>query len=136
MPALARDHVRAPPAASIGPLFDRLDGLAQDPLLDSLPVAVQLVELRRERFGLRGVIGQEQLERRDGPAEPSRSVEPRRNPEPDRPRAEQGGGLGSSSMGREQLRARQVVDAVPAERGGIRPGIEQAQSLSGVAIGE
>ena len=53
VPFLAREDVAVPPPLRLGPRLDLLDGLAQDPLLHRLAVAVELVEPVREPHGLR-----------------------------------------------------------------------------------
>ena len=47
VPVLARDDVAAPAALRLGPRLDLGDRLAQDPVLDRLALAVQLLELAR-----------------------------------------------------------------------------------------
>jgi hypothetical protein len=74
----------SPAAARLGPRLDLVDRLARDPLLDGLPLAVQRLELLRERLGLVGVLGQQQCERGFGPAEPPGRVDARREPKTDR----------------------------------------------------
>ena len=90
MPALAGDDVPASATAALGPRLDLGDRLAQDPLLDRLALAVQALELLGEplRFGV--VLGEEQCERRLGPAETTGGVDPRREPERDGPLVDSG----------------------------------------------
>ena len=84
MPVGARDDVAAVGAARRGPRLDLVDRGAQDPLLDGLPLAVQLFELEREPARLLAIVAQEQLERRLRPAEPPRRVDARRESKADR----------------------------------------------------
>ena len=72
-------------ALLLGPLLDLRRRLAEDPRLDRLPLAVQLLELVREPPRLVGVVGQQQLERGARMAEPSGGVDAR--PEPEAARA-------------------------------------------------
>ena len=58
-------------------------GLAEDPLLDRLALAVQLLQLRRDPVCGLLVAGQQQLERRRRPAQAAGGVDPRREPEAD-----------------------------------------------------
>ncbi len=57
--------------------------LSQDPVLDRLPVAVQLLELGRELLRALGVVGEDQLERDVGAAEPAGGVDARCEAEAD-----------------------------------------------------
>ena len=84
VPVLAGEHVAALGAPRLRPGLDLRDGRAQDPVLDGLPVAVELLETLREAAGLVRVVGEQQLERRLGPAKTPGSVDPRRQPEGDR----------------------------------------------------
>ena len=72
VPALAPDHVAVPLPLRLRPALDDRDGLAENPLLDHLPVAIELLELVREQVGLARVLGEQQLERHVGPPEPAR----------------------------------------------------------------
>ena len=83
VPGLVGEDVAAAALFRLRPLVDLLERLADDPVLDSLPLAVQLLELVRKLAGLVLVLGQQQLERCARAAEPSRRVDPRREPEPD-----------------------------------------------------
>ena len=83
VPVLVGEDVAAAALFRLRPLVDLLERLADDPVLDSLPLAVQLLELVRELAGLVLVLGQQQLERRARAAEPARRVDPRREPEAD-----------------------------------------------------
>jgi hypothetical protein len=84
VPAFAGDDVAAAAAARLGPRLDLVDRLAQDALLDGLPLPVQRLELLGEPLRLGVVLGQEQRERGLGPAQPAGRVDARREPEPDR----------------------------------------------------
>ena len=90
VPAGAGDHVGAATPALLGPLLDRLDGLPQDPLLDGLPVAIQVLELGGELLRGLTLLRQQELERGFGPAEPSGGVQARREPEADRTGVDRG----------------------------------------------
>ena len=83
VPGLVGEHVAAAALFRLRPLVDLRERLAHDPVLDSLPLAVQLLELVREPAGLVLVLGEQQLERGARAAEPARRVDPRREPEPD-----------------------------------------------------
>ena len=67
----------------LGPGLDLGDRLAQDPVLDQLPLAVQLLEPLGQRLRRLGVGREQQLERDLRLAEPARGVDPRREPERD-----------------------------------------------------
>ena len=84
MPAFVRKHVAALAAAFLGPRLDLLRRLADDPLLDGLAVAVELLEPGRELAGLGVALGHEEVERDLRPAEPPGGVDARREPEGDR----------------------------------------------------
>ena len=84
MPGLARDHVGAATLLRLGPRPDLRNRFAEDPLLDLLALAVQLLQPRREPRRFLAIVGEQQLERRRRMAEPSGRVDPRREPEPDR----------------------------------------------------
>ena len=43
VPVLAPEDIRVPPPAGLGPLLDLLNSRPQNPLLDNLPVAIQLL---------------------------------------------------------------------------------------------
>ena len=66
------------------PCLDLIDGRAEDPVLDRLPVAVQLLEPLREPRRLVRVVGEQELERGLGAAEAPGGVDARREPERDR----------------------------------------------------
>ena len=92
VPVLARDHVRrGAGAVRLRPLLHLADRVPQDALLDRLAVAVQRLELARQPRGLALVVGQQELERGAGMAEPAGRVDPRREPERDRARVDRGG---------------------------------------------
>ena len=84
VPALAGDDVSTAAALLLGPRRDLGERVAQDPLLDRLPVAVELVEAMGEPGRLVAILRQQQLERRLGMAEPPRRVQSRRDPKADR----------------------------------------------------
>ena len=83
VPALVPQDVA--PALSFhgGQRLDARDRLPQDPLLDALTLAVQLLELAGELAGLRPIVRQEQLEREVGSPEPAGGVDARSEAEPD-----------------------------------------------------
>src|SRR5205823_6188853 len=83
VPVLAREDVAASPARRLGPGLHLRDRRAEDPVLDRLPVAIQLLELRGEPVGLVAILRQQELERGAGAAEPARGVDPRCETEPD-----------------------------------------------------
>ena len=72
VPALVPEDVAAPRALDGRQRVDARRRLAEDPLLDALPLAVQILELRRERVGLRAIFRQEEVEREVGSTEPAR----------------------------------------------------------------
>ena len=84
VPALAGDDVAAPPAARLGPRLDLVDRLAQDPLLDRLPLAVQRLELLGQPFASRSSSVSSSASAASGRHEPSGRVDARREPEADR----------------------------------------------------
>src|SRR5919202_6496093 len=71
VPPLVREHVAAVGPASLRPGLDLRERLAEDALLDRLPLAVQRLELRREAPRPRRVVGEQELERRRWVAEPA-----------------------------------------------------------------
>jgi hypothetical protein len=83
VPVRVRDDVAAPATLVLRPLVDLRDRRAQDPVLDTLPLAVHLLEPEREPLRLGGVVGEQQLERLAWVAEPAGGVDPRSEPEPD-----------------------------------------------------
>ena len=111
MPVLVPQHVAAARASRLGPRLDERVRLAQDSLLDSLPLAVQVLELRGQPVGLDAVLGEQQLECEVGPSEPPGRVDPRRQPERDRGRVDDRG----IDMGRPHQRL-QPGAARPRER--------------------
>ena len=119
VPALVGQDVAAPPLLGLRPLRDLGQRLAQDPVLDALPLAVQLLELMGQLSGLVGVLGEEKLERRTRPAETPRRVDARRQPEPDRSLVDAGridsGGLHQRPEP-HLLRARECAEAGERER--------------------
>ena len=80
MPLLAHEHVGAaiPERADLGL------GLPRDPLLDGATLGVQRVELARDLGGALPVLGDEQLERGVGAANPAGGVQARGEPEAER----------------------------------------------------
>ena len=83
MPRLVPEDVCAPRALLGRPRLDERDRLAEDALLDGLPLAVELLELGREPLRLAGVLGEHELEGDVRPSEPAGGVDPRREPEAD-----------------------------------------------------
>ena len=83
VPVRAGDGVRAPGSLLGRPGLDLGDGLAQDPALDRLALAVQLFERVGEPAGLRLVLCEQQLERFARVPEASGGVQARREAEPD-----------------------------------------------------
>ena len=65
--------------------------MTQDPVLHRLPVAVELLELRREEPGLVRVLAEHELESQIRPAEPSCGIYARREAEPDSSGVDRGG---------------------------------------------
>ncbi len=119
VPALVGQDVAAPSLLRLRPLLDLGQRLAQDPVLDALPLPVQLLELMGQLSGLVGVLGEEELESRTRPAETPRRVDARRQPEPDRALVDAGwidaGGLHQRPEP-HLLRARQRAEARERER--------------------
>ena len=83
VPALVREDVSLLPPSCLRPRVDDGRGLAEDPFLDRLALAVQLLQLRRDPGGGVLVVGQQQLERGRRPAETPGGVDPRGEPEAD-----------------------------------------------------
>src|SRR5207248_2059597 len=83
VPVLSRKHVAALPLLRLRPRLDLLDRLAEDPLLDRLPVAIELVEPVGQPAGLGWILGQQQLERGLRMAEPPGRVQSRGEAESD-----------------------------------------------------
>ena len=81
VPVVARQHV----GASRSELAHLRLGLPQDPLLDRAALGVDHVELGRDLAGALRIVGQQQLEAHVGPAQPAGRVDPRRQPEAERP---------------------------------------------------
>src|SRR5215470_16487300 len=86
VPVLAPDDEPATLPPLLGPALDHTRRLAQDPVLDRLPLAVQLFQPAGKLRSFRGVLGEDQLERNVGPTEATRGVDPRRETEADLPR--------------------------------------------------
>ena len=84
------------------------DRVAHDAVLDGLAVAVQRLELAREPLRLRRVVGEQQLERRVGMAEPAGGVDARREAEAERACLDRGGVDARGAHERAQARARCV----------------------------
>ena len=119
VPALVGQDVAAPALLRLRPFLDLGQRLAQDPVLDALPLAVELLELVSQFPGLVSVLGEQELERRTRPAEAPRGVDARREPEPDRalvdPRGIDAGGLHQRPEPR-LLRTRKRAQARERER--------------------
>ena len=106
-------------ALLLGPLLDLGRGLAEDPRLDRLPLAVQILELVREPLRLGGVVGEQELERGARMAEPPCGVDAR--PEPEAARARVDGRRIDAGGAHERLqprllRARERAQARDRER--------------------
>ena len=91
VPALVGEDVAAPALLRLRPFLDLGQRLAQDPVLDALPLTVQLFELVRELPGLVGVLGEQELQGGTRPARAPGRVDPRRESEPDRTLVDPGG---------------------------------------------
>ena len=83
MPALPREHERAPPSA-VAERRDLRFGLEPDPALDLAALVVDAIELLRDLRRARRILGQDQLERGVGAVQPPRGVQPRGQSERDR----------------------------------------------------
>src|SRR3954454_16537456 len=83
VPVGAREDVGAAPLQRLRPGRDLGDRRAQDPVLDALPLAVQLLEACRGLLGLRLVAREDEVERAAGVAEPSGGVDARPEAEAD-----------------------------------------------------
>src|SRR5262245_54373304 len=83
VPALVREHVAATALLRLWPLLDLGERLAQDPVLDSLPLAVQLLELVCEAARFVLVLGEEELESGSRTAKAARGVDARSESEAD-----------------------------------------------------
>src|SRR5581483_10375729 len=83
VPALVGDDVPAVAPPRLGPGLDRGGRLAEDPLLDRLALAVQLLELVGDAARLVLVLGEQELERSGRSAEAAGGVDARREPEAD-----------------------------------------------------
>ena len=90
VPVLAPEHVPAPAPQLLGPGVDAGDRLAQDPVLDGLPVAVERLELGRQALCLVRVVGEDQLERDVRAREPAGGVDTGREAEADGRRVDRG----------------------------------------------
>src|SRR6266516_3686852 len=77
VPLRSREHVAALPVLRLRPRLDLLDRLAEDPFLDRLTVAIELVEPVGQPAGLPRILGQQQLERGLRMAEPPGRVQSR-----------------------------------------------------------
>ncbi len=84
VPVLARDHVPQAAALRLRPLLNLANRVAQDPLLDRLPIAVERLELARQPACLRLVLREQQVECRAGMTQTARRVDARRETEGDR----------------------------------------------------
>ena len=83
MPVFTPDDVGAAAASRFRPLLDLRDGCTQDPVLDRLPVPVQLFEPVGEATCLVAVFREQELERRPRMAQAAGGIDPRREAEPD-----------------------------------------------------
>ena len=83
VPAFAGEDVGALPLFRFRPLADLRDRLTEDPVLDLLPFAVELLELGGEPRSLVTIFRQQQLERLCGVAEPPGRVDAWCEPEAD-----------------------------------------------------
>ena len=106
-------------------LRHRLDGGdrgAEDRLLDRLAIAVELLERVGETACFVPILREDELERGVGSTEPSRRIDPRREPEPDRACVD--GGRIDPGAPHQRLQAR-------AARGGerLQPGGREAAVL-------
>ena len=81
VPVLAPEYVAAVPLPRLRHGLDGVDGLAQDPFLDCLAVAIQLLECVRVSTGLVGVLGEHELEGDVGATESSSRIDARSEPE-------------------------------------------------------
>ena len=76
MPVGPREDVAARAALRLGPLLDLVERLAQNAILDLLPLAVQGLELAGQAFRFGRLVGEKQIERRARVAEASGCVDP------------------------------------------------------------
>ena len=83
VPVLVPQHVATTATSRLGHRVDGCDRLAQNPVLDGLTIAVQLLEGVGVPARLVGVVREHELERDVGPAEPARGVDARCEPEAD-----------------------------------------------------
>src|SRR5215216_2489851 len=75
VPRFVGEDVASPPLLGLRPLLDLCHRLAEDPVLDGLPLAVELLEAGSELRGGGLVVGEQQLERVLGVGEAARSVD-------------------------------------------------------------
>ncbi len=83
VPGLSGENVCTAPPVGLRPLLDLGDRLPQDPLLDLLALAVQLLEPGREPPRLVAVVREQEVERGPWVSEPPGGVDPRGEPERD-----------------------------------------------------
>ena len=77
VPVLVPEHVPAPSPLRLGQRVHGRDRVAQDPILDGLALAIQLLERRRRNAApRRDRVGQHELERDVGPTQPAGGVDP------------------------------------------------------------
>ncbi len=116
MPTLAPDDVRAAIAALGRPRFDRRHRLAEDPVLDGLPVTVEALELVCKKVGLAGIVGEDEVEGHVGPAEAAGGVDPGREPEGDGSRVDRRGVHACDAHQRRQTRLLRPCEPAQAGR--------------------
>ena len=129
VPVLACNDVTEPALPRLRPLLDLAHRVAEDPLLDGLPVAVQVLELAREPLRLAGVLREEQVERGPRVAEPAGRVDARSQPEGDR--AGVHGGRVDAGGAHERLQPRLVRSRQPHSRGHERAVLVQERNHVG-----
>ena len=83
VPVLAPEDVATPPPLRLGHGVHDLDRLPQDPVLDRLTIAIELLERVGVTTRLVGVLGEDELERDVRTTEPAGGVDPRSQPEAD-----------------------------------------------------
>ena len=115
VPVLPGDDVRGAAAFLLGPRVDLGDRLADDPALDGLPFAVQLLERVCEPAGVVAVVREQQLERGAWVAEPAGRVDARAEPEADGARVD--GGRVDPGGAHERLEAGPLRPCERAEAG-------------------
>ena len=111
MPVLARKHERA--ALALGQRLHLLNGAAEDILLHALPLTVEFAQLAREFFRAGGIVGEQKLCGKLGPAHASGGVDARSQHKADLDRRD--GTRREPRLAQQRVQADEVAAVDPLE---------------------